>query len=100
MWVAEHRGDLIGWIVFSAEELLHMGVTAAQQGTGLAHELHSIAVRCWDGVGSAARLEVFEENYRARRFYQKHSWQPDQRRHRTEFPPHPWLLGYERKPNI
>lgn len=98
MWVAEHDGDLIGWIVFSAEELLHMGVIAQRQGTGLADELHTIAVGCWDGAASTARLEVFEENHRARRFYEKHGWQPDQRRHRTDFLPRPWLLGYERKP--
>lgn len=45
---------------------------------------------------STVRLRVFEENRRARRFYEKHGWRPTGSSSRTIFPPHPRLLEYER----
>lgn len=45
---------------------------------------------------STLTLRVFEENRRARRFYDKHGWRPTGRNSRTSFPPHPVLLQYER----
>jgi hypothetical protein len=36
-------------------------------------------------AGFAARLRVFDQNRRARRFYEKHGWRPTDRTRRTSF---------------
>jgi RimJ/RimL family protein N-acetyltransferase len=47
------------------------------------------------GSATSARLRVFEDNQRARRFYEKLGWRRTDRLSRTSFPPYPVLVEYE-----
>jgi RimJ/RimL family protein N-acetyltransferase len=89
-----------GFAATRGDELLHFGTAVATWGTGLAQQLHDAVLQELrrTGPGDADRiwLRVFEENRRARRFYEKLGWTLDGRRTRTSFPPHPVLLRYER----
>lgn len=42
-----------------------------------------------------ARLRVFDQNHRARRFFEKLGWRPTDRTSWTSFPPHPVLVEHE-----
>jgi RimJ/RimL family protein N-acetyltransferase len=63
----------------------------------LAADAHNAIVRALVAEGTTqAWLRVFEDNHRARRFYEKLDWQSTGQRSATSFPPHPVLLTYER----
>jgi RimJ/RimL family protein N-acetyltransferase len=90
----DHDGRLAGFAALRADELLHFGMAVDTWGTGLAAMAHdhllprlAVAGRPW--------LRVFEENHRARRFYEKMGWRRTGRSSRSDFPPHPILLAYE-----
>lgn len=93
----EHDGSIQGFAAFSGHELLHFGTALPTWGTGLASRFHDalLDARAEALAGSTLTLRVFEENRRARRFYEKHGWQLTGRLSRTTFPPHPVLLEYE-----
>lgn len=94
-YVIEQNGRIAGFAaVRGGDELLHFGTAVDTWGTGLAQNAHD---RLLDRFTTGrARLRVFEENRRARRFYEKLGWRETDRRTRTSFPPHPVLIGYER----
>jgi RimJ/RimL family protein N-acetyltransferase len=85
-----------GFAAVRGNELLHFGTAIGTWGTGLAVAVHEELLECLRRAGEpVARLRVFEENHRARRFYEKTGWTPTQRRSRSSFPPHPVLVDYE-----
>ncbi len=103
-------GGIIGFAATRDSELLHFGVALRSWGSGLARELHdavlhALAETMRTGTASPepaspgttwVRLRVFEENHRARRFYEKLGWTETGRRTQTSFAPHPVLLEYHR----
>jgi RimJ/RimL family protein N-acetyltransferase len=91
-------GAITGFAATRGDELLHFGTAPATWGQGLASALHSavLAVLCETAGSPRARLRVFEDNHRARRFYEKHGWRTTGTRSRSPFEPHPELLEYER----
>lgn len=90
-------GAVVGFAATRDNELLHFGTAVETWGTGTAAEAHDALLRALAAEGiTQARLRVFEENHRARRFYEKLGWQVTGRRSRTSFPPHPVLVEYRR----
>lgn len=95
-FVIELKG-VAGFAAIKGPELLHFGTAMETWGSGLASSAHDEILERFVALGvRRARLRVAEANGRARRFYEKHGWQPNGERTQTTFPPHPYLLGYER----
>lgn len=96
-YVITDEDQMVGFAATRDDELLHFGTAVRTWGTGLAAEAHDILVGQLAAEGVAvARLRVFEENRRARRFYEKLGWLPTGNTSRTSFPPHPVLVEYRR----
>jgi RimJ/RimL family protein N-acetyltransferase len=88
---------LVAFAATRADEFLHFGTAVDTWGTGLASEVHDEVLNRMSAAGvSRARLHVFEENRRARRFYEKHGWRATGQRRPTTYPPYPELLEYTR----
>lgn len=95
--IDDDRGRLAGFAATRGDQLLHLGTAVETWGSGLAVAAHHEILERLAGAGvPRARLWVFEENHRARRFYDKLGWSATQRRTRTAFPPHPVLVEYAR----
>jgi RimJ/RimL family protein N-acetyltransferase len=99
-YVIEDGEDRIaGFAATRGDELLHFGTAVRTWGTGLAICAHDDVMRRLTAAGvTRARLRVFEEDRRARRFYEKLGWRPSGQRSRTPFPPHPVLVEYAYAP--
>lgn len=97
-YVIEHEGRVSGFAATRGDELLHFGTAVASWGTGLAVSAHDEIIKRLAASGvTLARLRVFERNHRAIRFYGKLGWRRTSARTRTSFPPHPVLVGYQRR---
>ena len=93
--VAEDDGEIVGAVVPRPGTLEHLFVVPSHWGTGVADTLHHAAVEVSREAGAAeCRLEVLEENRRARRFYERHGWVRDGRSRAGEYPPYPRVVGY------
>ena len=93
--VAEEEATVVGAVVAAPGTLEHLFVVPERWGTGVADALHEAALAVSREAGAAAcRLEVLEENRRARRFYERRGWRLDGRRRQGEFPPHLAVVGY------
>jgi RimJ/RimL family protein N-acetyltransferase len=88
-------GTVCGFAATRGEEILHFGTARSTWGSGLAAALLDALIATMPAA-STLRLRVFEENVRARRFYEKNGWRPTGVSSRTTFPPHPRLLEYQR----
>jgi RimJ/RimL family protein N-acetyltransferase len=85
-----------GFGALQADELLHFGVAAELWGSGFAAWLHDELLRRMPPGLASARLRVFEDNRRARRFYEKNGWFESGVTSRSQFPPRPVLVEYRR----
>jgi RimJ/RimL family protein N-acetyltransferase len=95
--VLDDENEVVGFAATGGDELLHFGTSVKAWGTGLATEAHDALVAAQEAEGiELLSLRVFEENYRARRFYEKVGWRQTANRSRTVFPPHPVLIEYRR----
>ncbi|TQM80536.1 ribosomal protein S18 acetylase RimI-like enzyme [Saccharothrix saharensis] len=62
-------------LVTPAGDLLQLQVAPRCWGRGVGHSLHEAAMDALRDLGvTTARLHVFAENHRARRFYTDHGW--------------------------
>lgn len=100
VYVAVDDGKtVVGFAATRGNELLHFGTAVHTWGTGVAQQLHDAVL---DDLMKGRReprhirLRVFEDNTRARRFYERLGWTPTGERTRTTFPPHPVLVEYRR----
>jgi RimJ/RimL family protein N-acetyltransferase len=91
----DEAGRITGFAARRADELLHFGTALATWGTGLAAAQHDALLETCPDELERIWLRVFEDNRRARRFWEKLGWTPTEERSRSEFAPHPVLLGYE-----
>jgi RimJ/RimL family protein N-acetyltransferase len=90
----DDRGQLVGFAAITGSELLHFGTAIDTWGGGTASDLHALVI-CRLRVRSGEPvLFVFADNGRARRFYEKHGWQPTGATRTGSFPPYPLLLEY------
>lgn len=69
-WVAEVAGDVVGYIAFNDEWVVHLFVHPDHQGQGHGPALLAHAM----ADGRARRLWTFQKNARARRFYEARGW--------------------------
>jgi RimJ/RimL family protein N-acetyltransferase len=97
VYVVEHdAGQIVGFVAIRSNELLHFGMAVETWGSGLAATVHNQLTERLAAAGApCARLRVFQDNHRARRFYEKMGWRRTDRLSRTSFPPHPVLVEYE-----
>jgi RimJ/RimL family protein N-acetyltransferase len=94
--IEDDEAQVVGFAAIRGNELLHFGTAVQTWGTGLATAAHGKLIeRLAEAGATSVRLRVFEENHRARRFYEKLGWRPSNRVSRTSFPPHPVLIEYE-----
>lgn len=96
----DDSGLVVGFAASRGGELLHFGTKVSTWGSGLAEQVHDALLarmcRTTSPDVSQLRLRVFEENRRARRFYEKLGWTETEIRTMTSFPPHPVLVEYRR----
>jgi diamine N-acetyltransferase len=91
-------GQISGFAATRGDEFLHFGTALSTWGSGLAGRAHDEIVDHLLAQGhERSWLRVFEQNHRARRFYERRGWTATGSSSRTSFPPHPVLLGYERR---
>jgi diamine N-acetyltransferase len=91
------QGEVAGFAATRGNELLHFGTAIRTWGYGLAERAHDAIVEHLGNEGFAEGcLRVFEENHRARRFYERRAWLATGERSRTSFAPHPVLVHYAR----
>jgi RimJ/RimL family protein N-acetyltransferase len=90
----DDSGGITGFAAVSVDELLHFGTAVETWGTGLATELHDALLAAFPTGTGRARLRVYTENRRARRFYEKLGWSATGQVSRSTFPPHAELLEY------
>ncbi|MDG4822885.1 GNAT family N-acetyltransferase [Asanoa sp. WMMD1127] len=89
------RDPIEAFAAMRSDELLHFGTAVSTWGTGLAGEVHAELIERFVAAGHpSAWLRVFEQNHRARRFYEKMGWSATERRSRSPFAPHPVLVEY------
>lgn len=94
--ITDGRHQVVGFAATTGHELLHFGTAVETWDTGLAASAHDEVIDRFRTAGAAhAHLCVFEENQRARRFYEKLGWKPTGRRSRASVSPHPALQAYE-----
>jgi GNAT superfamily N-acetyltransferase len=96
VFVVAGRERIEGFAALRREELLHFGTALDTWGSGLAGQMHAELVARWAAAGyESAWLRVFDENRRARRFYEKMGWHPTSGVSYGEYPPFPPLTHYE-----
>ncbi len=95
LFVADVDGAVVGAIVAKPGSIAHLFVVPMRWGTGVADTLLATAVAVSRGAGvNQCQLEVLEDNWRARRFYERHGWVRDHRRRAAAYPPYPVVIGY------
>lgn len=95
--VEDDTGRIVGFAATKDREFLHFGTAKDMWGTGVAVEAHDLVLVRLRAAGvTDAWLRVFDENHRARRFYERLGWSRTGRRSRSPFAPHPVLLEYAR----
>lgn len=96
VYLIEQDQQIAGFAAIRGAEFLHFGTAVQTWGSGLAKSAHDQVIKRIAGTGATvARLRVFTENHRARRFYEKQGWHSTGQLTRTSFPPHPVLVEYE-----
>lgn len=89
-------GTVAGFAAVRGNEFLHFGTAIWSWGTGLAGSAHDQLLGHWRARGyERAWLRVFEDNLRARRFYERRGWTPTGERSQSRFAPYPVLLTYQ-----
>ena len=66
VWVADADGEIVGYIGFDADWVQHLYLLPEFQGQGIGPELLALAL----ADGRPRRLWTFQQNTRARRFYE------------------------------
>jgi RimJ/RimL family protein N-acetyltransferase len=96
----DDAGQINGFAAIGTAQLVHFGTAVDSWGSGLAEDFHDAVleelVRTAPPGTTQLRLRVFEQNHRARRFYERLGWTPTGSRTRSSFAPHPILLEYRR----
>jgi len=90
------RGDrILAFAALRADELLHFGTALDTWGSGLAASVNDELLAKLTAAGhGSAWLRVFEENPRARRFYEKMGWRRTPQVSYGDYPPFPLLVHY------
>jgi GNAT superfamily N-acetyltransferase len=96
--VAEAAGEPIGSVSIGDEFLRTLYVLPAHQGTGVGSELHDHALDRLRARGcTRAKLWTLEENWNARRYYEKRDWTLTEETRVVPFPPNPIDVQYAKE---
>ena len=95
IYVAEAGGEPAGSVSVDGELLRTLYVLPAHQGTGVGSALHDFALERLAARGCRrARLWTLEENWGARRFYERRGWTLTEETRVIPFPPNPIDVQY------
>ena len=99
----DDSGALTGFAGTRSDEFLRFGTAFRLWGSSPATSFHDFVVEELRRTNADTDhafywLRVFEENRRARRFYEKLGWVTTDVRTRSTFEPHPILLEYRFNP--
>jgi len=98
IYVAEVGGEPAGSVSVDDELLRTLYVRPAHQGTGVGSTLHDFALERLRARGcSTARLWTLEENWNARRYYERRGWMLTEETRVIPFPPNPIDVQYARE---
>jgi RimJ/RimL family protein N-acetyltransferase len=95
----DDNDSLTGFAATRHNEFLHFGMAVRLWGSGAAASFHDFVVDDLHRTNADDHheyfwLRVFEENHRARRFYEKLGWMATDIRTQSTFEPRPYLIDY------
>jgi putative acetyltransferase len=97
LYVAEVDDEPVASVSVGESFLRTLYVLPAHQGTGVGSALHDLALERLSAHGCAtARLWTLEENWPARRYYEKRGWTLTDVTRVVPFPPNPLDVQYEK----
>jgi ribosomal protein S18 acetylase RimI-like enzyme len=95
VYVAEVDGEAVGSVSVGDGFLRTLYVVPSQQGTGLGSALHDLKLERLRAQGNdVAKLWTLEENWNARRYYEKRGWTLTDETRVVPFPPEPIDVQY------
>jgi GNAT superfamily N-acetyltransferase len=98
VFVAEAGGEPIGSVSVGGEFLRTLYVVPSHWRTGIGTALHDHALERLRSQGRAsAKLWTLEENWSARRYYEKRKWKLTEETRVVPFPPNPIDVQYEKE---
>ena len=98
VFVAEAAGEPIGSVSIGAEFLRTLYVLPTHWRTGIGTALHDHALERLRARGQVrAKLWTLEENWNARRYYEKRDWTLTGETRAVPFPPNPIDVQYEKE---
>ena len=97
-YVAEDAGEAVGSVSVGDVFLRTLYVVPSSWRSGIGSALHDLAlVRLRDRGCSTAKLWTLEENWEARRYYEKRGWTLNGETRVVPFPPNPIDVGYSKE---
>jgi GNAT superfamily N-acetyltransferase len=97
-FVAEVDGEPVGSVSVRDDFLNALYVVPEQWRSGIGSALHDHALERLRARGiGVAKLWTLEENWDARRFYERRGWALNGETRIVPFPPHPLDVGYSRE---
>jgi GNAT superfamily N-acetyltransferase len=98
VYVAEAGGKPVGSVSIGNDFLRTLYVLPAHWRTGIGSDLHDRALERLRARGcTRAKLWTLEENWNARRYYEKRDWTLTSETRVVPFPPNPIDVQYEKK---
>jgi GNAT superfamily N-acetyltransferase len=98
VYVAEQDGAPVGSVSIAGEFLQTLYVVPASQSTGVGSALHDFALERLREKGcSRAKLWTLDENWPARKFYERRGWRLTSETRIVPFPPNPIDVQYARE---
>ncbi len=98
VFVAEAGGEAIGSVSIGGGFLRTLYVVPTHWRTGIGTALHDHALHRMRAQGrTSAKLWTLEENWNARRYYEKRNWRLTEETRVVPFPPNPIDVQYEKK---
>jgi GNAT superfamily N-acetyltransferase len=97
VYVAEDEGVPVGSVSLGNGFVSTLYVVPSHQGTGVGSALHDLALERLRAQGNdVAKLWTLEENWNARRYYEKRGWTLTEETRVVPFPPQPLDVQYEK----
>ena len=98
VYVAEIDGEAVGSVSVGDGFLRTLYVVPSQQSTGVGSALHDLALeRLRTYENDVAKLWTLEENWNARRYYEKRGWTLTDETRVVPFPPNPLDVQYAKR---
>ncbi len=97
-YVAEVDGEPVGSVSVGDRFLRTLYVLPSHWNTGVGTALHDHALECLRAQGNTtARLWTLEENWNARRYYERRGWTLTEETRVVPFPPNPIDVQYAKE---